>query len=175
MSTTLLYALVMAVAQIVVNLISFFLGYQTDKISSGSWFTLVQIAVTILILILGIKAVRDEQEGTYMAYGKGVAAGFFIVLYSTIIGVIYSYIHMTYINPNFPDYLVEASRAKWVAAGMSESAMENTEKGLRWFTRPLIFSAFGAIYNLILGTVASLLIAIFLKRNPPDGDRVATA
>ncbi|MEO6992168.1 MAG: DUF4199 domain-containing protein [Lacunisphaera sp.] len=175
MSTTLLYALVMAIAQIIVNLISFFLGYQTDKMSSGGWFGLVQIAVTILILVLGIKAVRDEQDGKYMTYGKGVGTGFVIVLYSTIIGIIYSYIHLTYINPSFPDYFVEASRAKWVAAGMSESAMENAEKGVRWFTRPLIWSAFGAIFNLIIGTVVSLLIAIFLKRNPPDGDRVVGA
>ena len=94
MSTTLLYALVMAVAQIVVNLISFFLGYQTDKMSSGGWFGFVQLAVSILILALGIKAVRDEQEGKYITYGKGVATGVLIVLYSTIIGVIYSYIHL---------------------------------------------------------------------------------
>jgi hypothetical protein len=174
MSTTLLYALVMAVAQIVVNLISFFLGYQTDRMSSGGWFGFVQLAVSILVLVLGIKAVRDEQEGKYMTYGKGVGTGVLIVLYSTIIGVIYSYIHLTYINPNFPDYFVEASRTKWVAAGMSESAMENAEKGVRWFTRPLVWSAFGAIMSIVFGTVISLLVAIFLKRNPPDGDRVVT-
>ncbi|HEY4248916.1 MAG TPA: DUF4199 domain-containing protein [Lacunisphaera sp.] len=174
MSTTLLYALVMAVAQIIVNLISFFLGYQTDKMASGGWFGFVQLAVSILVLTLGIKAVRDEKEGKYMTYGKGVATGVLIVLYSTIIGVIYSYIHLTYINPNFPDYFVEASRVKWIAAGMSEDKMENAEKFLRWLTKPLIWSAVGAVMSLVFGTVISLLIAIFVKRNPPEGDRVVS-
>ncbi len=173
MSTTLLYALVMAAAQIIVNLISFFLGYQTDKMSSGGWFGFVQLAVSILILTLGIKAVRDEQEGKYMTYGKGVSTGVVIILYSTIIGIVYSYVHLTYINPNFPDYFVEASRTKWAAVGMSESAMEKAEKGVRWFTRPLIWSAIGAIMSVAFGTVLSLIIAAFLKRNPPQESKVS--
>lgn len=173
MSTTLLYALVMAVAQIVVSLISFFLGYQTDKMSSGGWFGFVQVAVTIAILILGIKAVRDEQEGKYLSYGKGVGTGVLIVLYSTVIIAIYTYVYLIYINPSFSDFFIATSRAKWIAGGMSETQMENAEKGVRWFTKPPIWTAIGTIFNLIIGTVLSLIIAAFLKRNPPEGGSVS--
>ncbi len=172
MSTTLLYALIMAIAQIVVSLISFFLGYQTDKINSGAWFGIIPAVVSIVILVLGIKAVREEQEGKYLSYGKGVGTGVLISLYAGLIGAIYAYIHFTYVNPNFPDYLIEASRIKWAAAGMQESQMEGAEKGVRMFTKPVIQAVLNPLFSVFFGLIFSLIIAAFLKRNPPEDGKV---
>lgn len=172
MSTTLLYAFIMAIAQIVVNLISFFLGYQTDRISSGTWFGIVPLVVSIVVLTLGIRAVREEQEGKYLTYGKGVGTGVLIALYSSLIGAVYTYIHLTYVNPNFADYLIEASRIKWAAAGMSESKMEGAEKFMRTLFRPLIQVIFGIVFSVVAGTILSLIISAFVKRNPPENNPV---
>lgn len=173
MSTTLLYALVMAIAQIVVSLISFFLGYQTDKINSGTWFGFVPLVVSIVILVLGIKAVREEQEGKYLTFGKGVSTGVLIALYSGLIGAVYTYIHFAYVNPNYADYVIEASRAKWAAAGMSDSSMEGAEKGVRMFTKPAILCVFSLILSVLFGLIISLIASAFLKRNPPEDGRVS--
>lgn len=172
MSTTLLYALIMAIAQIVLTLISFFLGYQTDKINSGTWFGFMPLLVSIIILALGIKAVREEQEGRYLTFGKGVATGTLISLYSCLITAAYTYIHFTYVNPNFQDYLIEASRIKWAAAGINESQMEGMEKGVRMFTKPIIQTLVYPIMGMIFGVILSLIISAILKRNPPEEGRV---
>lgn len=172
MSTTLLYALVMAVAQIVVTFISFFLGYQTDKINSGAWFGFVPLLVSIVVLIFGIKAVREEQEGKYLSYGKGVGTGVLISLYSSLILAVYTFIHFSYVNPDFADHLVEASRVKWAAAGLSSSNMEGAEKGVRMFTKPVIQAAFSLVGGVVFGLILSLVISAFLKRNPPEDGRV---
>jgi len=166
MSTTLLYALIMAIAQVVVTLISYFLGYQTDHMASGRWFQLIPLVVSIVILVLGIKAVREEQPGKGLSYGKGVGTGALITLYSCIIGSVYAYIHFTYVNPNFADYVVEVSREKWASAGMSDSQMENAEKGVRWFTKPAVQAIASFIIGNIFGVILSLIIAAFLKREP---------
>ncbi len=173
MSTTLLYALILAIAQIVVTLISYFLGYQTDHMSTGRWFQFVPLVITIVILILGIKAVRDEQPGKGLSYGKGVGTGTLITLFSCIIGSIYAYIHFTYVNPNFPDYLIEVSRTQWAAKGMTDMQMENAEKGVRWFTKPIIQSIFSFILGNIIGVVLSLIISAFLKRDPIENGQVS--
>ena len=173
MSTTLLYALVMAIAQIVMNLVGFFLGYQTDKISSGTWFGFVPLVVSIVVLTLGIKAVRDEQEGGYMTYGKGVGTGVLIALYSSLIGAVYTYIHFTYVNPTFGDYMIEASRVKWAAAGMSESNMEGAERFMRTLFKPLYQSILALVLGFVFGTIFSLVVAAFLKRNPPEDGNVS--
>lgn len=173
MSTTLLYALVMAIAQIVVVLIGFFLGYQTDKMNSGAWFGFVPLVVSIVILILGIKAVREEQEGKYLTYGKGVGTGVLIALYSGLIGAVYTYIHFTYVNPNFSEYLIESSRVAGAAAGMQESQMEGTEKITRMMTKPWVQSLFGLLLGIFISLILSLIISAFLKRNPPEDGKVS--
>jgi heme/copper-type cytochrome/quinol oxidase subunit 4 len=173
MSTTLLYALIMGVAQIVVSLVSFFLGYQTDKINSGGWFGLVPLLISIVILVFGIRAVREEQEGKQLTYGKGVGTGVLISLYAGIIGAVYTYIHFTYVNPNFSDYLIEASRVKWAALGMSDDKIEAGEKGVRMFTKPLLQSVFGFVLSVVFGLVLSLIISVFLKRTPSKEGQLA--
>ena len=172
MSTTLLYALIMAIAQIVATLISYFLGYQTDNMASGRWFQVMPLVISIVILILGIKAVRDEQPGKGLSYGKGVGTGALITLYSCIIGSIYAYIHFTYVNPNFADYVVEFSRTQWAVAGKSEAQMEVAEKGVRWFTKPAIQAIASFIIGNIFGVILSLIIAAFLKREPAQTSNV---
>jgi hypothetical protein len=173
MSTTLLYALIMAIGQIVLTLVGYFLGYQTDKINQGAWFGLVPLLYAIAVYALGIRAVREEAQGKYLTYGKGVGTGTMIALYSGIIGSIYAYIHFTFVNPSFPDYLIEASRVKWAAAGMSDSAMEAAEKGVRMFTRPALQAVVGFCMTVVMGLIISLIAAAFLKKNPPEEGQVA--
>ena len=173
MSTTLLYALILSIGQILLTLVGYFLGYQTDKINQGSWYGFVPLVCSIVVLCLGIKAVREESEGKYLTYGKGVGAGFMISLYAAVIGSIYAYVHFSFVNPNFSDYLIEASRVKWAAAGMSDTQMENAEKGIRWFTKPAIQVCVGFILTIIFGVIISLIASIFLKRNPPREGQVA--
>ncbi len=173
MSTTLLYALIMAIGQIVLTLVGFFLGYQTDKINQGTWFGLVPLVYAIAVYWLGLRAVREDDAGKYLTYGKAVGTGFMIALYSGLIGSVYAYVHFTFVNPNFADYLIEASRAKWVAAGMSDSQMDGAEKGMRMFTKPAIQAVVGFLMSLVFGLIISLITGAFLKRNPPEEGQVA--
>jgi Protein of unknown function (DUF4199) len=174
MSTTLLYSLIMAIGQIVLTLVGFFLGYQTDKINQGSWFGLCPLIYAIVVYTLGIKAVREENPGKYLTYGKGVGTGTMIALYSGLIGSIYAFIHFTYVNPNFTDYLIEASRVKWVAAGMSDSRMDGAEKGIRIFTKPAVQAVVGLCLTMVFGVIISLIASAFLKRNPPEENQAAS-
>jgi hypothetical protein len=154
-------------------LISFFLGFQTDKINQGIWFGFIPLLYAIVVYYLGLKAVREEDAGKYMTYGRGVGTGMMIALYSGIIGSIYAYVHYTFVNPNFSDYLIEASRIKWAAAGMNDTQMEGAEKGIRMFTKPAIQAVFGFLMTVVLGLIVSLITAAFLKRNPPEEGKVS--
>jgi predicted DNA repair protein MutK len=173
MSTTLLYALIMAVGQIVLTLVGYFLGYQTDKINQGSWFAFVPLVYAIVVYWLAIKAVREEDAGKYLTFGKGVGTGVMIAVYSGLLGTIYAYIHFNFVNPSFADYLIEASRVKWVAANMSDAQMEAAEKFMRLLFKPVIQAVFGFILTVVTGLIISLIMAAILKRNPPDEDAAA--
>ena len=137
MNTTFFYGLILAVSNIVLTLVCFFLGYQTDKMAQGRWIaSLLPLVVTIIVMWLGIKAAREEAKDKSLSYGKGVGTGFLIALYAGLIGAVYTFIHFTFINPNFADYAIDMVRAKMDAGGMSDSQMEAAEKFTRLFIYP---------------------------------------
>jgi uncharacterized membrane protein YeaQ/YmgE (transglycosylase-associated protein family) len=151
MNTTLFYGLILAASNIVLTLVFFFLGFQTDKIAEGRWFGLLPFALVIVVTWLGIKAVREEAKDKALSYGKGVGSGVLINLYAGVIGSIYSFIHFTYINPNFCDYMMNMTRQKWAEAGMSDAQMD---------------AILGLIMTVFFGLVVALVVSAFLKRAP---------
>jgi uncharacterized protein YacL len=167
MNTPFFYGLVLAFGNIVLTLVFFFLGYQTDKMLQGRWIvTLLPLVVTIIVMWLGIKAAREEAKDRSLGYGKGVGTGVLIALYSGLIGAIYTYVHFTFINPNFADYAIDMARQQWIARGMSDSQMEAAEKLTRLIYKPAILAVLSAILSPLIGLVVSLILSAFLKRKP---------
>jgi hypothetical protein len=167
MNTTFFYALVLSVSNIVLSLVFFFIGYQTDKMAQGRWIvSLVPLAVMIVVTWLGLKAVREEAKDKSLSYGKGVGTGVLISLYAGLIGAIYAFVHFTFINPNFADYAIDMARQQWVAAGMGDSQMEAAEKFTRFLYKPAVMAIMSAIFSPFFGLIISLILSIFLKRKP---------
>ena len=164
MNTALFYGLVLGLAGIVLSLISYFLGFQTDKIALEPWVGLVQLAVSVTVLWLGIRAAREDSKDKSLTYGRGVRTGFLISLYSTLISIVYSVIHVTYINPAYPDYKIEALRHDWARKGMTDAQMASLEKFTRMLFSPVLMSIYLLIVLVALGVVISLVLAAFLKR-----------
>ena len=168
MNTPLLYALIMAIGQIALTLVSFFLGFQTEQINQGTWFNLIPLLYGIAVYWFSLRAKREENPGQYLTYGQGVGTGMLVAVYSGLLGSLYTYIHFTWVNPNFTDYLIEASRVKWATANLSDAQMEGAEKGMRMFTQPALQATFGFMATLVIGLMIALIIAAILKRNPPE-------
>jgi uncharacterized membrane protein YeaQ/YmgE (transglycosylase-associated protein family) len=166
MNTTFSYGLILAVTNIVLTLVGFFLGFQTDKMAEGTWFGWLTFVAAIVVTWLGIKAVREEAKDKALSYGKGVGSGVLINLYAGVIGSIYGVIHFTYINPSFRDYMMNTMRQKWAEAGVSDAQMETMEKGFRFMMSPVMASISGLIMTVLFGLVVALVVSAFLKRAP---------
>ena len=173
MGTKFIYALTLTICGAVLNLLLFFTGFQTEKLATGQYIQWIGFVIMFVILWLGLKAVREESEGKYLTYGKGVGSGVLISLYSGLMSAVYSFIHFKFVNPNFADYQIELIRAKWAAAGMSDAQMEKAEGFTRTMMTPVIQAIFTPIFIVIIGLIFSLIIAAFLKRNPPQEGKVS--
>jgi hypothetical protein len=167
MNTTVFYGLVLAAGNIVLTLVGFFVGFQTDKMAEGRWFGFLPLVLGIVVTWLGLKAVREEAKDKSLSYGKGVGSGVLIHLYAGVLGSIYGFIHFTFINPNFVDYMMDAARQKWVQAGISDARMEGMEKSMRFMFSPAMMSIWGIILAVLFGLVVALVVSAFLKRAPP--------
>ncbi|MDB6113291.1 MAG: hypothetical protein JWQ62_236 [Lacunisphaera sp.] len=168
MGTKFTYALILTISQTVFTLLMFFLGFQTEKIATGQYFQWVPLVITIVVLWLGIKAVREENEGKYLTYGQGVGAGTLISLFSGLMSGVYAYIHFKFVNPNFFDYQLTLMRDKWAAKGLSENQMEQAENMMRKFSGPGVYAITTPIIVVCIGVIISLILAAILKRNPPE-------
>jgi hypothetical protein len=133
----------------------------------GRWIaSLLPLVVTIVVMWLRIKAVREEAQDKSLGYGKGVGTGVLIALYSGLIGAIYIFIHYTFINPSFADYAIDMLRQQWAAKGMSDSQIEVAEKFMRFVYKPAVLAILGVILSPLFGLVISLILSAFLKRKP---------
>ena len=168
MGTKFIYAIVLTLCQAVFSLLMFFLGFQTDKLASGQYFQWVPLVISILVLWLALKAVREENEGRYLTYGQGVGAGTLVCFFSGLMSAVYTYIHFKFINPNFTDYQVEFMRGKWAAKGLTDGQMEQAETMMRKFSGPGIYAIATPIMAVLFGLLISLVLAAILKRNPPE-------
>jgi ABC-type sugar transport system permease subunit len=173
MSTKFIYALTLTMCGAVLNLLLYFTGFQTEKLATGQYFQWIGFIVMIAVLWLGIKAVREESEGRYLTYGKGVGSGVLISLYSGLMSSIYSYIHFKFVNPEFADYQIALIRPKWEAAGLGDAQIEQAEKMTRMMMGAGVQAVLTPIMAVLFGLIISLIIAAILKRNPPAEGQVA--
>ncbi|AOS45044.1 hypothetical protein Verru16b_02113 [Lacunisphaera limnophila] len=167
MGTKFTYALILTIASAVFQLLLYFTGFQTEKLAVGQHLNWLGLIIMIVVLFLGIKAVREEAPDKSLTYGKGVGTGVLISLFSGLMSAVYSFIHFKFVNTEFADYQLELIRAKWEEAGMGAAQMEQAEGFTRAMMGPVAQAIMTPIMAVVLGTIISLIAAAILKRPAP--------
>jgi tetrahydromethanopterin S-methyltransferase subunit C len=169
MSTTLTYGIYLGLANVALTLVGYFLGYQGEAIANGRWFQYLMWAVMITLVVLGIRAVREESPHKSLSYGRGVGSAALIGLFGGLIAGVYAFIHFKFVNPSFVDYLIDFVRNQPNAANMSDAQLAGMEKGMRFFYNPVMLAVISPLFNTCFCTIIGLIAAIFLKRAAPEG------
>jgi hypothetical protein len=175
MGTKFTYALALTISQAVFNLLMYFFGFQTDKMATGQYLNWLGLVISIVVLWLGIKAVREESPDKSLSYGQGVGAGTLISFYSGLLSAVYTYIHFKFINPDFFEYQAAMTHEKLVAKGLSDAQIENAETMMRKFSGPGIFACMTPIFAVFFGLLISLVLAAILKRASATNNAAAAA
>ncbi len=166
MSTKFFYAVIMTAAGAAFQLLLFFTGLQTENLATGKWVQWLGMLIPIVVLYLGIRAVRDESPGRTLTYGQRVGAGVLISLYSGLMSAVYTFVHFKFINTEFADYMIEMTRAQWAAKGLAPSQMDAAEKITRAMLGPGVQAIIAPVITVLIGTIISLVVAAFLATKP---------
>jgi hypothetical protein len=163
-SASLIYGLLLAISLIIFDLILFVLD--VDIHSKIKW-------ISYLIMIGGIFwamiSYRDKYAGGFISYGQAFGVGFFTVLIAAIITAVYTYFYVVVINPSIIENILTEAEEN-ILAGNPNISDEDLETALHYtemFTSPIMMAIWGFIANVIFGTILSLIIAIFAKREKP--------
>ncbi len=160
------YGFILALISIAISVILFVTENHVDR---PLWSSLMSIAIMILVLVYGIKAFKKDNGG-FLSLGEALKAGLAIALIAGIIGAIYNYIFMTYIEPDFIAKTLEFTSEKMyeqnpnMTEEQAKMTMDMTEK----FMSPGIMIAISIIGSLFLGFIISLIAGLIMKQPRPN-------
>ena len=168
MSTKFTYALILTICGVVFSLLMFFTGFQTEKLAIGQKIEWLRLVLTVAVLYLGVKAVREEAPGKALSYGQALGAGTLISLYATLMGSVYTYIHFKFVNPNFFTYQLNMLREQWAAKGIPDAQIDRMADMTEKWSGPGIYACVGFMIGFIVCFIISLIVAAILKRAPQE-------
>ena len=154
----------LGVAMVLFSLIMYATGNHLEPHWSSSVIT---SALFIGIIILGIKSFRSENGG-FLSWGQGVKIGVGIAIIAGLINVIYSYIFMSFIEPDFMNQMMEIQNQAYLDKGMTEEEIEMANKMGEAFQSPGIMAAMGIIMYAIGGFVVSAIVAAIMKKSEQE-------
>ncbi len=109
---------------------------------------------------------NNELDGT-ITYGQAVGIGVAVMFFSGIIATLYSLIIFK-IDPSLLDQIKIAQEEAYLKNGMSEEMIEQTMEMSAKMMTPGWMAIMGLLSSVLIGTIISLVSAIFIKKQPNE-------
>ena len=160
------YGLLLSLTTIVVSVIVYVMGMTYEQ---PWWQSLLNFAAMIGFIVYGIKAYKHDNEN-YLSLGEALKMGLAIALVAGLIGGVFSYIFMTFIEPEFAVNMLEATRVKMINDNpeMTQEAMDMALGISEKMMTPGIIFAFSIVGSLFIGFIISLVTGLIMKNNRPE-------
>jgi hypothetical protein len=161
--------IILGLAGIVFTLVLWFTEQTNNNKIGWIWFLVLAVALYFMI-----KAYRDNYLRGFITYGQSVGAGVVIMLYYAIISAIFGYILYKFLDPGLIDKMMIAAEEAMIERGVPESAMEQGLNVQKKMMTPAFISGMSIFSTMLVGTILSLLISIFTRRegNPLIDDTI---
>jgi hypothetical protein len=146
-------------------IISFGLNIAHLEQSPAKWLSLV---VMIGGIVLGQQAFR-KLNGAFMSYGQGLGVGMVVAGVSAVLSAAFSYIYVTFIDPEMPARLLDKARADLEAQGKLNDAQ--IDQAMHWtamFMQGPALVAIALVGGIVMGLFVSLITAAVLKNPKPE-------
>jgi hypothetical protein len=151
--------LILALAGITYSLVMYFLDLSLNK-TQGYVFMLIQVALLFYLL----KSYRDNFLHGQITYGQSVGAGVIINLYYAVIMAIFSYILYAYIDPGLVAKQLALAEEAMVKRGTPQEAIDAGMAFTAKIMKPGIMAISSIFFTMIWGTVLSLIVSIFIRK-----------
>lgn len=160
------YGVLLALLSIVLQVISYVLDVHIDR---PWWLTVLQLFISVGVIVYGIKAFKTGNAG-FLSISQSLKTGLAISLIAGIIGVIFNYIFMNYIDPDFIQKTLDFSRQQMIESypNMTQEQIDNSLEISAKFMSPMIMSAIAILATLFFGFIISLIAGFVMKNNPPQ-------
>ena len=139
--------------------------YATGNHLSPHWsVSIINAIIFIGIIIYGIKQFKEANDN-FLSWGQGVKIGVGVAIVGSLIVVIYNYLFMNFIEPDFMNKVLELSyydtleKYPEALASMDLNQYVENAKQFTWFTYPAIL-----MFSLFFGLVESLIVGLIIQK-----------
>lgn len=158
------YGIILAAISILLALSS----YATGSHLAPHWsMSVITIIAFIILIILGVKKFKESNNG-FLSFGEAVKVGVGIAILSALIGSIYQYIFMNFIEPDFMNQMMELQAEKFLDAGLTDEQIEASQEMGKKFSSPFVMFAFGIIGSAIGGFVVAAITGAIMKKDQEE-------
>ena len=157
----LIYGVILGFVSVFLSLVFYFIGMSTEN-----WTNWVNWLVSIVVLVYLMIQYRNNYLGGYASFGQIflmvlVSAG----IISTIIGVLYQYLLLTYIDPGLLDQIKIIAEERImnnprIPESMYDDILERMEKRMTVSYMIRMGLILGPVFNAFIG----LIVAAFIKK-----------
>jgi hypothetical protein len=160
MSVGLKFGLILGLASVVQSLVVFAIG--SNPLSSNWVNTCVAILVSIGVIVFAQKTFKDSGDG-FMSYGQGLGIAMIVSMIAIVIGMIFIYIYINFIDTSAFEEVWEKAAADMEAKGNTQ---EQIDIGLEWGRK--LFWVFYLIGGVFGSLITGLIVTIFTQKKAPE-------
>jgi hypothetical protein len=151
--------LILGLAGVVYSLVIYFLDLTFNQVQGP-----VYIVIQLVLMYFLLKSYRDNYMHGQITYGQSVGAGVIIFLYSAVISAIFMYILYTVIDSGLTEKQLAFVEEKMLEKGAPQEAVDAGMAIQRKIMKPEIMAPFSILGSMFWGTIVSLILSIFIKK-----------
>ncbi len=127
--------------------------------------SIVSIALTILIFISAIKTFKVSNAG-FLTVGDAIKVGLATAAIGGVISALYTYIHYTYVYPEFLQIILDTAREQVLKTNpdMSQEQIDMALSMTEKFSSPFMMATFSLIGSLFIGFIISIITGLIMQR-----------
>ena len=156
------YGAFLALSTIIIGL----LNYSFGNIYKPHWIiNLLNFLLMVAFIVLAIKAFKDSNNG-FLKFGEALKIGLGVALISTLINIIYFYVFVYVIEPDFMTRMSEFQQQMMYEKfpDMPEEQLEVALEMNKKFSTPLAISLLLIVWGLFIGLIVSLITGAVMKK-----------
>ncbi len=160
------YGLISGIVGVLFNLVMYITGInRTSSIQIIQWLTVI---IPVVFMYLAIKTYRDEIGNGWITFGKAFNQAFIVGIVGGLIGSVYHFLYLKFIDPTYSDYLIQVQVEKMTERGMNDELIDKAMKQMEPFMTPVVQFGFAIFFSLFIAAVLGLIMAGIMKKPNPE-------
>jgi putative flippase GtrA len=157
---TLTYGIYTGVVIVIFSLLTYVAEISHDS-PINKW---IPFLFYLIAMFIGVKNWRDKQSNGFVSFGKAYSISFTIALFAAIIGTIYTFVFMSYIDPSISELILKSAEQGMLDKGYTDEQIDQGMKYVEMFSTSTGIAIWTIVVSCIFFALLSLFPAAILKK-----------